>query len=204
MKSTHESSSSDGRGRATVTRRLAMNMIVNAAAIAAATTAVTASPIEQRSADAALLEMEEQIFQHNEAAEAINPELDRLGAIWRGEMKRLYEAAVVAGNVVETEDRRLEQVLAMSERTEHGRLIDLQDAQWDAADELLEKMWALPAQTPEGKRSKLLVLLGHILGEEWRHQDDHEKTSYAIMQARRLMIELVGGEPAQQLRDQFA
>jgi hypothetical protein len=54
------------------------------------------------------------------------------------------------------------------------------------------------------KRSKLLVLLGHILGEEWRHQDDHEKTSYEIMRARSLMIELVGGEPAQQLRDQFA
>jgi hypothetical protein len=66
------------------------------------------------------------------------------------------------------------------------------------------KMWALPAQTPEGKRSKLLVLVGFILGEEWRHQDEHEKTSYEIMRARSLMIELVGGEPAQQLRDQFA
>jgi hypothetical protein len=48
------------------------------------------------------------------------------------------------------------------------------------------------------------VLVGFILGEEWRHQDEHEKTSYEIMRARSLMIELVGGEPAQQLRDQFA
>jgi hypothetical protein len=204
MKSTHESITGDCRGRSTVTRRLAMNMIVNAAALASAATAVTASPIEKPSADAALLEMEEKIFQHKEAAEAINPELERLGAIWRGEMKRLYEAAVVAGNVVETEDRRLEQVEAMPEHIEHRRLIDLQDTHWDAADELLEKMWALPAQTPEGKRSKLLVLLGHILGEEWRYQDDHEQTSHEVKLARSLMIELVGGEPAQQLRDQFA
>jgi hypothetical protein len=35
-------------------------------------------------------------------------------------------------------------------------------------------------------------------------RDDHEKTSYEIMRARCLMIELVGGEPAQQLCDQFA
>ena len=79
-----------------------MNMIVSAAAMASATTAVTASPIERPSADAAL-EMEEKIFQHKEAAEAIYPEMNRLGAIWHGEMRRLYEAAVVAGNVVETE-----------------------------------------------------------------------------------------------------
>jgi hypothetical protein len=79
-----------------------------------------------------------------------------------------------------------------------------QDTHWDACGELVDKMWALPVQTPEGKRSKLLVLLGYIMGEEWRHQDDHEQTSHEVKLARSLMIELVGGEPAQQLRDQFA
>jgi hypothetical protein len=149
-----------------------------------------------------LLEMEEKIFQHKEAAEAIYPEMNRLGAIWHGEMRRPYEAAVVAGNVVETEGQRNAQVGSMPECIEHERLIDLQDVHWDAADKLVNQMWALPAQTPEG--TKLLVLVGFILGEEWRHQDEHEKTSYEIMRARSLMIELVGGEPAQQLRDQFA
>ena len=99
----HESITGDCRGRSTVTRKLAMNFIVNAAAMTSAATTVSASPIGKPSADAALLEMEEKIFQHKEAAEAIYPEMNRLGAIWHGEMRRLYEAAVVAGNVVETE-----------------------------------------------------------------------------------------------------
>lgn len=86
-----------------------MNMIVSAAAMASATTAVTASPIEKPSADAAL-EMEEKIFQHKEAAEVIYPEMNQLGVIWQGEMQRLYEAAVVAGRVVETEAQRFAQV----------------------------------------------------------------------------------------------
>jgi hypothetical protein len=185
-----------------------MNFIVSTAAMASAATAVTAPPIEKPSADAALLEMEERIFQHKEAAEAIEPELDRLRAIWEGESLRLFdEARALVGGVVETEDQlrqRYAQVGAMPEWIEHQRLLDLQDTHWDATGELVDKIWALPAQTPEGKRSKLLVLLGHILGEEWRYDDDHENTSYEVKLARSLMIELVGGEPAQQLRDQFA
>jgi hypothetical protein len=68
-----------------------MNMMVSAAAMASATTALTSAPIEKPSADAALLEMEERIFQHREAAEAIEPELDRLRAIWKGELRRRRE-----------------------------------------------------------------------------------------------------------------
>jgi hypothetical protein len=157
--------------------------------------------------DARLMELEEKIFEHKEAAQAINPELDRLRAIWEGESLRLFDEARALVGDVETEDQlrqRYERVRAMPEWIEHGRLINLQDTHWDAAGELVDKMWALPAQTPAGKRSKLLVLLGHVLGEEWRHQDDHEETTYDVVLARSLMIELVGGEPAQQLRDQFA
>lgn len=181
-----------------------MNMIVSAAAMASAATAVSASPIAMPSNDAALLEMEEKIFEHQEAAEAINDDLARLAAVWKREAHRLYVEARAAGNLIETEGQRLEQVAAMPEAIEHGRLIDLQDLHWEAADKLVDRMWALPAQTPEGKRSKLLVLLGHIMGVEWRNQDDHHNTSYEIRRARSLMIELVGGEPAAQLRDQFA
>jgi hypothetical protein len=92
----------------------------------------------------------------------------------------------------------------MPECIEHERLTDLQDAQWSAADELVSRMWALPAQTPEGRRSKLLVLLGFIMDEFWRYDDDHGKTSYEIKRARSLMIEFVGGDPSAQLRDQFS
>jgi hypothetical protein len=185
-----------------------MNFIVSTAAMASAATAVSASPTERPSADAALLEMEERIFEHKEAAQAINPELDRLRAIWEGESLRLFdEARALVGDVVETEDQlrqRYAQVDAMPECTEHKRLLDLQDTHWDSADELVSRMWALPAQTPEGRRSKLLVLLGYIMDEFWRHQDDHHKTSYEIKRARDLMIEFVGGEPSAQLRDQFS
>jgi hypothetical protein len=65
----------------------------------------------------------------------------------------------------------------MPECIEHERLTDLQDAQWSAADELVSRMWALPAETPEGRRSKLLVLLGFIM------DDVHGKTSYEIKRA---------------------
>jgi hypothetical protein len=108
-----------------------MNMFVGGAVLAASATAIPTLT------DRALIEMEEKIFEHKEAAEEINSELDRLGAIWRGEQQRLYEAAVAAGNVVETEDQRLEQVGAMPEHIEHGRLIDLQGTHWYAADELV-------------------------------------------------------------------
>jgi hypothetical protein len=40
--------------------------------------------------------------------------------------------------------------------------------------------------------------------EFWRHQDEREETSYEVKRAGSLMIELVGGEPAEQLRNQFA
>src|ERR1700737_952178 len=44
MKSTHESITDDSRGRSTVTRRLAMNMIVGTAAMSAAAGRISAAP----------------------------------------------------------------------------------------------------------------------------------------------------------------
>jgi hypothetical protein len=67
---------------------------------------------------------------------------------------------------------------------------------------LIKQMYATPAHTAEGRRAKFLVLLGVILGEEWRDRDD--ETDYPQLMARRLLIEFVGGEPGEQLRDQFA
>jgi hypothetical protein len=52
------------------------------------------------------------------------------------------------------------------------------------------------------KRSKLAVLLGYVMPDDWRYAD--EETDYGIREARDLLIEFVGGEPAAQLRDQFA
>jgi hypothetical protein len=90
----------------------------------------------------------------------------------------------------------------MPDSKERSRLIELQDAQWYAMDTLQQKMWATPAHGPEGRRSKVLVLLGAVLDEDWRHTDD--RTEFSVLQARNLLIEFIGGEPAKQLRDLFA
>jgi hypothetical protein len=90
----------------------------------------------------------------------------------------------------------------MPERIESTRLIDLQDAFYSRMDALVKQMFATPAHTAEGRRAKATVLLGVIMGDDWRRAD--EETDYPQMMARRLLIEFVGGEPAAQLRDQFA
>jgi hypothetical protein len=60
-------------------------------------------------------------------------------------------------------------------------------------------MWAIPARTPEGRRAKVLVLLGTIMPRDWREIE----ADWGVKEGRDLLIEFVGGEPAQQLRDQF-
>ena len=67
-------------------------------------------------------------------------------------------------------------------------------------EDLVKQMWAIPAQTPEGRRAKVLVAL-NLLPGGWRARD--EETDYGIRETRQLLIEFVGGEPGEQMRDQF-
>jgi hypothetical protein len=46
------------------------------------------------------------------------------------------------------------------------------------------------------------VLLDHVIGEDWLDEDG--VADWHIGMARSLMIEFIGGEPAKELRDQFA
>jgi hypothetical protein len=56
----------------------------------------------------------------------------------------------------------------------------------------------------EGRRAKPLVLLGYVMeDDEWRYTNAVVEP-YDITRARDLMIEFVGGEASEQLRDQFA
>jgi len=66
----------------------------------------------------------------------------------------------------------------------------------------MERMFSIPAQTPEGRRAKVAVLLGCLMDEDWLSADD--ETDYPLRIARRLLIEFVGGERGEMLRDQFA
>jgi hypothetical protein len=67
---------------------------------------------------------------------------------------------------------------------------------------LITQMFAMPAQTAEGRRAKVAVLLGCILGDDWRGRD--EETEWPELTARNLLIEFIGGEPGEMLRGQFA
>jgi hypothetical protein len=57
-----------------------------------------------------------------------------------------------------------------------------------------------PALTPEGRRAKVLVA-HNLLPSDWRVAGNAD---CGIHETRQLLIEFVGGEPAEQLRDQFA
>jgi hypothetical protein len=74
-------------------------------------------------------------------------------------------------------------------------------------DELIKRMWAIPATTPEGRQAKFLVLLNFVLAGHWSVDDGDWRAAdsdWHIRMTRDLMIEFIGGEPAKQLRDQFA
>jgi hypothetical protein len=67
---------------------------------------------------------------------------------------------------------------------------------------LIKPVLSTPALTPKGKQEKFFVLLNCIMPDEWREDDD--RADYDIKQARNFMIELIGGEEAEQLSDHFA
>jgi hypothetical protein len=178
-----------------------MNMLVSTAiaGTAVATVAECAAAAVQPD-DSALLELEERIFEHHAAATAYNDEIYRLWDIWTAEWKRL-DLEGLTGRCTLTSKERWALVREMPESKEHSRLANLQEPHYVEMDKLIIKMWATPAHTPEGRRAKLLVLLGCILDNDWREHDG--EADYGIRRARDLMIEFVGGEPAEQLRDQF-
>jgi hypothetical protein len=125
----------------------------------------------------------------------------RLHPIWVEETKRLHDE-VLAGRSTLTHDERWAIVGAMPECIECTRLMRLQDAFYNRMDELISQMFAMPAQTAQGRRAKVTVLLVCVMGDGWTSVD--EKTDYPERMARSLLIEFIGGEPGEQMRDQFA
>ena len=62
-------------------------------------------------------------------------------------------------------------VTDMPESREHTRLVKLQSPFYERMDALVKQMFAIPAHTAEGRRAKATVLLGCILGDDWRRGD---------------------------------
>jgi hypothetical protein len=173
-----------------------MNMFVGATALTVGSKA--AATIE--SDDSTLLALEDQIFEKYEAATAYNDEIYRLWEIWTEESRRLHIEALTGRSTL-TSKEQWALVREMPESKEHSRLVELQEPHFTEMDKLVKQMWATPAHTPDGRRAKVLVLLGCVLDDDWRYAD--YGTDYPIQMARNLLIEFVGGEPAEQLHDQF-
>ncbi|MEH2627084.1 hypothetical protein V1292_005139 [Bradyrhizobium sp. AZCC 1719] len=183
-----------------------MNMFVGAtiAGTAIPTQPATAEPAHQACPipdDSVLLKLEEQFFEQYELGTAYHDEILKLSEIWQAESERLYKEAlsreVQAGTYL-TPQERWDLVTKIPECVEHNRLCKLQDVHFGKMEDLVKQMWAIPAQTPEGRRAKVMVAL-RLLPAEWREVD----ADYGIRETRQLLIEFVGGEPGAQLRDQF-
>jgi hypothetical protein len=188
-----------------MTRRIMMNMMVGSAAIVTVPTIAQAAP----DATVELLDLEEQIFEADEAANAHRAEIERLHGIIGDEVERLYDEVHVHRRSNLTGKERWAVVKAMPEAKEHDRLVRLAEPHHDRVGELIERMWAIPATTPEGRQAKFFVLLNFVLSGNWSVQDGDWRegdraADWHIRMTRDLLIEFIGGEPAKLLRDQFA
>jgi hypothetical protein len=185
-----------------MTRRILMNSIV-ALPIAAAIPVVAPEMAVPASGydDCRLLEMVDRIFKLRDVIDEFDPEIMRLQEVWSAEVIRLHEENLT-GEHSRSQPEQRAIVAAMPECIEYNRLAKLQQPHLDAQDELIEKVLSTPALTPKGKLEKFLVLLNFIMPDDWR--EDDERADYDIKQARNFMIELIGGEEAEQLSDQFA
>jgi hypothetical protein len=182
-------------GKGAMTRRILINTMVAGAAVVAVPAIAQAAP----DSTAKLLDLEEQIFAAHEAATAHDTEIERLNDIFHADDQ--YSDL--------TAKERWALVTAMPETKEHDRLVRLAQPHHDRVDELIKRMWSIPATTPEGRQAKFLVLLNFVLAGHWSVQDgDWREGDWAadwhIRMTRYLLIEFIGGEPAKLLRDQFA
>jgi hypothetical protein len=104
----------------------------------------------------------------------------------------------------EAADAHLDQIdkLDSAWQAERQRIIRLAEPHHKTVQELLKQIWSIPATTPEGRQAKFFVLLNFVLDPEWRQGDWAAEPH--IKMTRDLLIEFVGGESADQLREQFA
>jgi hypothetical protein len=176
-----------------------------AGAAVANAAAVISQPAFATPDDSALVELEEQIFEQYEAAHAHDDEILRLHAIWYDEATRLHNEALgemLKGRTPLTSKQRWDLVTAMPESKEHTRLVELGEPFFARMDVLVKQMFAIPAHTADGCRAKATVLISCVMGSEWTKTD--KEADYDVEMGRKLLIEFVGGEPGEMLRDQFA
>lgn len=146
--------------------------------------------------DSALSKLEEYIFEQYERATAFDDEIYKAHSAWVDEFERLRRET----------DLTERECLALAGETpqckEQTRLCGLQAPFLEKMDALTKEMFAIPAKTSEGRRAKVMVLLGTIMPNDWHEVD--KDMDYPERMARSLLIEFIGGEPGEMLRGQFA
>src|SRR6266849_1282711 len=197
---------SDNSTRAPIdsTRRVFLSQAAGVA-IGATAAVVATKAVALPADDGELLKLEELIFEQHEKAAAYDDEIIRLSAIWTAKSNRLYEEALAAekrSGIFLSAQERWKIVADIPECVEHSRLCNLQEPFSIKMEALIKQMFATPTHTAEGRRAKVIVLLRCVMGDEWCHVD--EKTEYQEFMARSLLIEFIGGEPGEAMRDQFA
>lgn len=181
------------------TRRQFAKWLAAATAGAGASATMAATALASSDDDSALLQLEEQIFDAWHAANADNDETCRISEVRSAVYDKLVEAEKAQLRFISSRDR-WELVFSDPEVQRLDRLVTLSDQHWGRMNELVERMWAIPANTEAGRNAKVIVLLSCIL--DWRDRD--EELDWRPFMARRLLIDFVGGEAAESLRGQFA
>ena len=185
-------------------RRRFIAVAAAASAVSAYALAAAAMPIDAARTcsldDSRLVELEEMIFEYDDAAGAFDSENIRNSNIWQAEYKRLADE-VDAGRSTLTKDEIWAIVVETPASKEHDRISKIQNELYAKSEPLIAELFATPALTSEGRRAKAMVLIGVIMDRDWQRAD--AETDYPEQMARNLLIEFVGGEPGEMLRGQF-
>lgn len=189
--------------KTTTRRQFATWLAAATAGAGAGATAVVAVPITAAIAppddDSALLKLKERIFEAWHAANADRDEIDRLTEARRAKYDQLLSQEKARHQFISMKER-WELVWSMPEFQPLERLIKSSDEHWERMFRLVEDMWAAPARTEAGRSAKVSVVLACVL--DWRLPD--EEMDWRELMARRLLVDLVGGEEAQSFREIYA
>ncbi|MHC2273528.1 hypothetical protein ACVME8_000139 [Bradyrhizobium diazoefficiens] len=183
-------------------RRAVLAGLVAAApvtAVACLPTAAAAMALASPADDAALLQLNEDIFQAWEASHAHDDEIYRLEEVRKAEYERLLEQETAQGQYISVRER-WDLVYSTPEVQRLDQLVILSEQHFLRMADLIDKMWAIPAKTEAGRSAKVQVLLSCVLN--WRDPD--EEMDWQLLMARRLLVDLVGGEEAESFREIYA
>jgi hypothetical protein len=175
--------------------------LATAAMASAATATVTPVLAADSANDGRLIELGEKIFEHYKIIKELEERAASLLEVCLNETKNLLDACCT-GKCTLTKKEQSAIVSAMPECIEHTRLVHLQWEREATISKMVDEMWSIPAKTPEGRQAKFLVLLNRMTKEDWTSTD--ARADYPILLARNFMIEMIGGAPAINLRNQFA